>query len=154
MMVLEIGDAPYQEFSEQGVPEEKLLSELKGEIQDELDEYDLEGLLKQMLSSDYHKNSIASLQRKKARRMFPGFCWSVVRCHENLFSREDTLRNAKMNMEEWTMTFFFASLRAPSQLCLIIFRHHAKTMYRWGLILGFKHWQHCPLEKPGRIRES
>ncbi len=64
MMVLEIGDAPYQEFSEQGVTEEELLKELKGEIQDELDEYDLEGLLTQMLSSDNHKNTVAFAPKK------------------------------------------------------------------------------------------
>ncbi len=73
MMILEIGDAPYQEFSEQGAPEEELLNELKGEIQDELDEYDLEGLLKHMLSSDNHKNSVALAPKKDGEENVPRF---------------------------------------------------------------------------------
>ncbi len=73
MMVLEIGDAPYQEFSEQGVPEKELLNELKGEIQDELEEYDLEGLLQQMLSSGNHKNAVALAPKKEDEEDVPRF---------------------------------------------------------------------------------
>ncbi len=64
MIILEIGDAPYQEFSEKGATEEELLKELKGEIQDELDEYDLEVLLKRMLSPD-HKNTVVLAPKKE-----------------------------------------------------------------------------------------
>ncbi len=64
MMLLDIGEEYYQEAYEQGATEEELLKELKGEIQDELDEYDLEGLLTQMLSSDNHKNTVAFAPKK------------------------------------------------------------------------------------------
>lgn len=73
MMLLEIGDAPYQEFSEQGATGDELLNTLKGEIQDELDEYDLGGLLKCILASDDHKNTVAFVPKKDGEDDSPRF---------------------------------------------------------------------------------
>ncbi len=64
LMLLEINAEYYQEAHEQGKTEEELLKELNDEIQDELAEYDLAQLLKRMLSSNNHRNTVTLAPKK------------------------------------------------------------------------------------------
>ncbi len=48
--------------------------------------------------------------------MLPGFCLSVVRCRDYLFSHEGTRRDTKVKREEGKTAFSLASLRVPSWL--------------------------------------
>ena len=64
ILTLEIEDAFYREFSEQGATEDKLLEQLKLDIQDQVDEFDLQRLITRMMSSE-SKEDIVSFAPKK-----------------------------------------------------------------------------------------
>lgn len=73
IMLLEIDDAFYQEFSEQGISKNALLEELKLVIQDQIEEYDLEELMTRMLSTDNKGNTFFLAPKKDWEDELPRF---------------------------------------------------------------------------------
>lgn len=66
ILTLEIEDAFYQEFSEQGATEDKLLEQLKLDIQDQVDEIDLQQLITRMVSSERQEDTVVFTPRKNS----------------------------------------------------------------------------------------
>lgn len=73
VITLRIEDAFYQEFHEQGAVKDELLRQLKLDIQDQLDEYDLPRLLTCMVSSENHENVLVLTPKKRESEQFPQF---------------------------------------------------------------------------------
>lgn len=68
IMILEIEDAFYQEFHEQGTTKDKLLEELKGDIEDQLDEYDFRRLMTHMVSSESQRDAVIFAPKKSSEK--------------------------------------------------------------------------------------
>ncbi len=64
ILTLEIEDAFYQEFHEQGAAKDALLEQLKLDIQDQVDEFDLERVILEMVSSENHENVVMFAPKK------------------------------------------------------------------------------------------
>ncbi len=64
LMILEIEDVFYQEYSEQGTTRDELLEQLKLDIQDQLDEYDFRRLITQMISPKNQEDTIVFAPKK------------------------------------------------------------------------------------------
>ena len=66
ILTLEIEDAFYQEFSKQGATIDKLLEQLKLDIQDQVDEFDLQRLMTRMVSSKHQEDTVVFAPRKNS----------------------------------------------------------------------------------------
>lgn len=64
ILTFEIDDAFYKEFSEHGATHEALLEQLGLDVEDQLAEYDLKGLMTEMISSPNHKNLAILIQKE------------------------------------------------------------------------------------------
>lgn len=58
ILAFEIDDAFYREFAEQGATHEALLGQLRLDVEDQFAEYDLKGLMAEMISSSNPHNLV------------------------------------------------------------------------------------------------
>ncbi|MBN1662733.1 MAG: hypothetical protein JW943_03945 [Deltaproteobacteria bacterium] len=66
IIVLEVEDGFYREFAEQGTINDVLLEQLKLDLQDQLDEYDFQQLIMQMISPEEQGEQLAFVPRKNS----------------------------------------------------------------------------------------
>jgi hypothetical protein len=78
IIILKVEDAFYREFSEQGAKEEALMEQLKLDLQDQIDEYDLSRLMRCMVSSDSPNNMIIWAEKKEQEKEYWSQSLSVV----------------------------------------------------------------------------
>ncbi len=71
VMILKIDETFYQEFAEQGAAHEALLEQLKLDIQDQVDDFDLQQLMTRMLSSEYAENMLIFAPKKRGEGEHP-----------------------------------------------------------------------------------
>jgi len=65
LLTLELEDAFYQEYAAQGVGQDALLAQLKLDLEDQLDEYDLPRVLTRMIAAPHQDNLVVVLPKNK-----------------------------------------------------------------------------------------
>jgi hypothetical protein len=64
IIILEVEDAFYRDFAEQGMINDFLLEQLKLDLQDQIDEYDFQQLMMQMVSPEGRGKQVAFVPKK------------------------------------------------------------------------------------------